>query len=83
MLQLTALLRTEGNAVLQLALPYRPTNVGEIIMNDFRDIQHGVNDPVNGVDVKRKFNDNQTRYFHVRHSSLRRSTSRREPNQLS
>ena len=29
-------------------------------MSDFRDIQHGVNDPVDGVDVKRKFNDNQT-----------------------
>jgi len=29
-------------------------------MVDFRDIQHGVNDPVDGVDVKRRFNDNQT-----------------------
>ena len=29
-------------------------------MTDARDIQHGVNDPVGGVDVKRKFNDNQT-----------------------
>jgi len=29
-------------------------------MGDFRDIQHGVNDPVDGVDVKRRFNDNQT-----------------------
>lgn len=29
-------------------------------MSDFRDIQHGVNDPVNGVDVKRRFNDNQS-----------------------
>jgi hypothetical protein len=29
-------------------------------MSDFRDNQNGVNDPVNGVDVKRKFDDNQT-----------------------
>jgi len=29
-------------------------------MGDFRDIQHGINDPVDGVDVKRRFNDNQT-----------------------
>lgn len=29
-------------------------------MSDFRDIQHGVNDPVDGTDVKRRFNDNQT-----------------------
>ena len=29
-------------------------------MSDSRDIQHGVNDPVSGVDVKRQFNDNQT-----------------------
>jgi hypothetical protein len=29
-------------------------------MSVFRDIQHGVNDPVDGVDVKRQINDNQT-----------------------
>ncbi len=29
-------------------------------MTDFRDIQHGVNDPVDGVDVKRKFSDNRS-----------------------
>jgi len=29
-------------------------------MSDSRDIQHGINDPVDGVDVKRRFNDNQT-----------------------
>ncbi|WP_454624937.1 hypothetical protein [Bradyrhizobium cenepequi] len=29
-------------------------------MTDSRDIQHGVNDPVSGVDVKRKFRDNQS-----------------------
>ncbi len=31
-------------------------------MAEYRDIQHGVNDPVSGVDVKRKFDDNQTRH---------------------
>ena len=29
-------------------------------MSDARDIQHGVNDPVGGVDVKRRFRENQT-----------------------
>jgi len=29
-------------------------------MSDFRDNQNGVNDPVNGVDVKRKFKENQS-----------------------
>jgi hypothetical protein len=29
-------------------------------MTDFRDNQHGINDPVSGVDVKRSFDDNQT-----------------------
>ena len=29
-------------------------------MSDARDIQHGVNDPVTGVDMKRKFQDNKT-----------------------
>jgi hypothetical protein len=29
-------------------------------MSDFRDIQHGVNDPVDGVDVKSRRRDNQT-----------------------
>jgi hypothetical protein len=29
-------------------------------MTDARDIQHGVNDPVSGVDVRRKINANQT-----------------------
>lgn len=29
-------------------------------MSDFRDIQHGVNDPVGGVDVKRQVNTNET-----------------------
>jgi hypothetical protein len=39
-------------------MPIEPRR--ENIMSDFRDIQHGVNDPVDGVDVKRKFIDNQT-----------------------
>jgi hypothetical protein len=29
-------------------------------MSDYRDIQHGVNDPVATVGVKRQFDDNQT-----------------------
>ena len=29
-------------------------------MSDFRDNQNGVNDPVDGVDVKRQFTDNRT-----------------------
>jgi hypothetical protein len=29
-------------------------------MSDARDIQHGVNDPVGGVDVKRRFFETQT-----------------------
>ena len=29
-------------------------------MSDFRDIQHGVNDPVSGVDVRRRVKDNVT-----------------------
>lgn len=29
-------------------------------MTDSRDIQHGVNDPVHGVDVKRRSRENQT-----------------------
>jgi hypothetical protein len=29
-------------------------------MSDARDIQHGINDPVSGVDVKRRFRENQT-----------------------
>jgi hypothetical protein len=29
-------------------------------MGDYRDIQNGINDPVRGVDVKRRFKDNKT-----------------------
>ena len=37
-----------------MALTHKP------IMSDTRDIQHGVNDPVNGVDVRPKVRSNQT-----------------------
>jgi hypothetical protein len=41
-------------------------------MSDFRDIQHGVNDPVDGVDVKRQFSDNQTPHERAqRHADVR------------
>jgi hypothetical protein len=32
----------------------------EDVMSDYRDNQHGVNDPVGGVDVKPKSHDNKT-----------------------
>ncbi len=41
-------------------------------MSDFRDIQHGVNDPVDGVDVKQNFNDNRTPHERAqRHADVR------------
>jgi hypothetical protein len=36
------------------------TDFREQLMTDSRDIQHGINDPVRGLDVKRKLRDNQT-----------------------
>src|SRR6185437_1373207 len=36
------------------------TQPREPTMTDSRDIQHGVNDPVGGVDVKHRIKDNQT-----------------------
>jgi hypothetical protein len=39
---------------------FQHRNNREPFMSDFRDSQNGVNDPVDGVDVKRRFNDNQT-----------------------
>jgi hypothetical protein len=36
-------------------------------MSDFRDIQHGVNDPVHGLDVKRQVNDNKTPHEQAQH----------------
>ncbi len=41
-------------------------------MSDFRDVQHGVNDPVDGVDVKRQFSDNRTPHERAqRHADVR------------
>lgn len=41
-------------------------------MSDFRDIQHGVNDPVDGLDVKRQINDNKTPHERAqRHADVR------------
>ena len=36
-------------------------------MSDFRDIRHGVNDPVDGLDVKRRINDNRTSHEQAQH----------------
>jgi hypothetical protein len=36
-------------------------------MSDFRDIQHGVNDPVGGVDVKQDVNKNETPHERAQH----------------
>ncbi|OAF15937.1 hypothetical protein [Bradyrhizobium neotropicale] len=47
-------------------------------MSDFRDIQHGVNDPVDGVDVKRHFNDNKTPHERAQ----RHADARAEPTAL-
>jgi hypothetical protein len=45
-------------------------------MSDFRDIQHGVNDPVGGVDVKRQINPNQTPHERAqRHADVRAEPS--------
>ncbi|MCK1387062.1 hypothetical protein [Bradyrhizobium sp. 21] len=41
-------------------------------MSDFRDIQNGVNDPVDGLDVKRQINDNRTPHERAqRHADVR------------
>jgi hypothetical protein len=50
-------------------------NVGEAVIGDFRDIQHGVNDPVDGVDVKRRFNDNQTAHERAQFAADVRSSA--------
>lgn len=45
-------------------------------MSDFRDIQHGVNDPVDGVDVKHQINTNQTPHERAqRHADVRAEPS--------
>ena len=51
-------------------------------MSDFRDIQHGVNDPVDGLDVKRQINDNKTPHERAqRHADVRANATatRAEP----
>lgn len=41
-------------------------------MSDFRDIRHGVNDPVDGLDVKYHINDNRTPHERAqRHADVR------------
>jgi len=44
-------------------------------MSDFRDIQNGVNDPVDGVDVKRRFSDNQTPHERAQRAADVRSSA--------
>jgi hypothetical protein len=47
-------------------------------MSDFRDIQHGVNDPVGGLDVKRQIESNQTPHERAqRHADVRSPASAR------
>jgi hypothetical protein len=64
-----------GNTVLQVAFSVPIEQRRENPMNDFRDIQHGVNDPVDGVDVKRKFNDNQTPHERAQRAADVRSSA--------
>src|SRR3954454_10556642 len=64
-----------GNTALQLAFLCRPVKRREAFMNDFRDIQHGVNDPVDAVDVKRRFNDNQTPHERAQRAADVRSSA--------
>ena len=47
-------------------------------MSDFRDIQHGVNDPVDGLDVKRQINDSRTPHERAqRHADVRAEATAR------
>jgi hypothetical protein len=48
----------------------------ETTMTDFRDIQHGVNDPVSGVDVKRRFRENQTPHERAQSAASRTDSGR-------
>ncbi|WP_234685307.1 hypothetical protein [Bradyrhizobium monzae] len=43
-------------------------------MGDFHDIQHGVNDPVDGVDVEHQINANQTPHERAQHYADVRAT---------
>jgi hypothetical protein len=51
-------------------------------MTDSRDIQHGVNDPVSGVDVKRKFRDNQTPHERAQTAADVRSDASPAPDEV-
>ncbi|MBP1094924.1 MULTISPECIES: hypothetical protein [Bradyrhizobium] len=48
-------------------------------MSDFRDIQHGVNDPVDGLDVKRHINSTQTPHERALHHADVRSAPSASP----
>jgi hypothetical protein len=52
--------RFRRNVVSVAGVPISYAAIREADMGDYRDIQNGVNDPVAGTDVKRKFSDNQT-----------------------
>ena len=55
----------EGAAIVPACSPERTRS-------DFRDIQHGVNDPVDGVDVQYPFSDNKTPHERAqRHADVR------------
>jgi hypothetical protein len=49
-------------------------------MSDLRDIQHGVNDPVSGVDVKREFDNNQTPHERAQRDADVRAMPTASPN---
>lgn len=51
-------------------------------MGDFRDIQHGVNDPVSGVDVKRRFRENQTPHERAQTAADVRRGALPDPNEF-
>jgi len=48
-------------------------------MSDFRDIQHGINDPVHGLDVKRQINPEQTPHERAQRNADVRSPSSASP----
>jgi hypothetical protein len=55
--------------------------VKETTMTDSRDIQHGVNDPVSGVDVKRRFRENQTPHERAQSAADVRREALPDPNE--
>ncbi len=55
--------------------------VGEDFVDDFRDTQHGVNDPVGGLDVKRKFKDNPTEHERAQSAADVRSSAVAAPDE--